>query len=183
MTHAAKKTCEGCGDDITPEAIMQRQAGLIQGKLLCPNCVELKRRVAMQARATTTQPAGASSASPTTAAPAGKNDDDQLISLVTDDEIPSSKSQMIRSFATGSTLGGAHHEGSLKRPISGPQDAATRVRTFHCKLTDAGLANLDDIINEWLDSHTEVYIKSVTSSIGTFESKKKEPHLFICLFY
>ncbi len=183
MTHAAKKTCEECGDDIAPEAIIQRKAGLMQGRLLCPNCVELKRRVAMQARATSTQSSGESPAAPAAAAPASKNDDDELISLVTDDEIPSSKSQMIRSFSTGSTLGGAHHDESLKRPIGGPQDAATRVRTFHCKLTDAGLANLDDIINDWLDSHTEVYIKSVTSSVGTFESKKKEPHLFICLFY
>jgi hypothetical protein len=183
MTQAAKKTCEVCGDDIAPEAIIQRKAGLVQGKLLCPNCVELKRRVAMQARAAPTQSSSVSSVSSPPAASASTNDDDELVSLVTDDEMPSSKSQMIRSFATGSTLGGAHHDESLKRPIGGPQDAATRVRTFHCKLTDAGLANLDDIINEWLDSHPEIYIKSVTSSIGTFESKKKEPHLFICLFY
>ena len=45
------------------------------------------------------------------------------------------------------------------------------------------LANMDDIVNEWLDKHPDVYVKTVTSSIGTFEAKKKEPHMFVCIFY
>ena len=42
---------------------------------------------------------------------------------------------------------------------------------------------MDDIMNEWLDKNTGVFIKAVTSSIGVFEGKNKEPHLFISVFY
>lgn len=194
MAEAANKTCQGCNTEILPDDIAQRRAGLVQGVLLCPRCVEQKRQAATQPRPAATpaaaspaeqsSPAGAGAAPPiASSAPSVKNDVDEVISLVTDDEMPSSKSQMIRSFATGSTLGGAHHDEKLKRPIGGPQDAATRIRTFHCKLTDAGLANMDDTINEWLDNHPNIYIKSVTSSVGVYESKTKESHLFIAMFY
>jgi len=179
----ANKACQKCGTTITPNDIVQRKAGLVQGMLLCPSCVEMKRRVALQARAAASQTAAASAPQATAVAkPAPQDEADELITLVSDDEMPGSKSK-IRSFAEGSTLGGAHHDESLKRALGGPQDAATRVRTFHCKLTDAGLANMDDIMNEWLDKHPDVYIKNVTSSIGVFESKTKEPHLFVCVFY
>lgn len=186
MNQPEDKRCEKCGAGITAKHIIQRKAGLVQGVLLCPSCVEMKRRVALQARAAANQDSAAPPAAQpvTTAAPApAKDEEDEVISLVSDDEMPTSKSQMIRSFAEGSTLGGAHHEDKLKRPIGGPRDAATRVRTFHCKLTDAGLANMDDLVNEWLDSHPDIYVKTVTSSIGVFESKTKEPHMFVAIFY
>ncbi len=186
MDQTTNKTCEDCGGEITGEQIAQRKAGLVGGVLLCPGCVAKKRQAAVQARANAT-PAAAAPPAQAVAAPAPRltreEEADEVISLVSDDEMPTSKSQMIRSFAEGSTLGGAHHDENLKRPLTGPKEAATRIRTFHCKLTDAGLANMDDIVNEWLDKHPDVYVKTVTSSIGTFESKKKEPHMFVCVFY
>jgi len=174
MNDVAKRTCQVCSAEITPEQIAQRQAGLIQGVLLCPKCVAEKRKAAMQQ---------AQAAAQKKAAAAPVDEADIAISLIDDDEMPTSESRVIRSFAARSTLGGAHHDDKLKRPLGGPRDAASRVRTFHAKLTDAGLANMDDQINEWLDTHPDVYIKTVTSSIGIFESKTKEPHLFVCLFH
>lgn len=189
MNDAAKKTCQVCGAEITAEQIAQRQAGLIQGVLLCPKCVAEKRRQAMQqAQAAAQKKAPAQAAAGQSAGAPAKtaqpvDEADIAISLVDDDEMATSESREIRSFSRASTLGGTRHDDRLKRPISGPRDAASRVRTFHAKLTDAGLANMDETVNEWLDSHPDIYIKTVTSSIGIFESKTKEPHLFVCVFY
>lgn len=182
MADTANKICQGCGAGITAEQIAQRKAGLIQGVLLCPACVEKKRQQALAAQAA--QKAAGHVAVAVPAKKAAPTDEaDVAISLVDDDEMPTSESRMIRSFAKGSTLGGAHHDDKLQRALTGPTEAATRARTFHGKLTDAGLAHLDDTMNEWLDKNDDVYIKSVTSSIGVFESKTKEPHLFITVFY
>ena len=192
MNQPGNKRCHGCGGEITPAQIAERKAGLVQGVLLCPECVEEKRRAAMQTRASGQTAAAEGDAAPPAvqavaipaAAPAQGDDQDEVISLVSDDEMPTSKSQRIRSFAEGSTLGGAHHEEKLHRSLAGAQEGATRIRTFHCKLTDAGLANMDDTINEWLDTHQDIFIKSCTTSIGIFEGGKvKEAHLFICMFY
>ncbi len=56
---------------------------------------------------------------------------------------------------------------------------ASHVRTFHSKLTDDALRYVDTQINAWLDEHPEFEVKLVTTTIGTFTGKVKEPHL-IC---
>ena len=56
---------------------------------------------------------------------------------------------------------------------------AKHVRTFHSKLTDDALQYLDTQINEWLDEHPEYEVKIVSSTIGIFTGKTKEPHI-IC---
>ena len=180
MNDTAKRTCQSCSAEITAEQISQRQAGLIQGVLLCPNCVAEKRRAAMQQAQAAAQKKAAVAPQP---AAQPVDEADIAISLIDDDEMPTSQSREIRSFAKGSTLAAKHHEEKLKRPLGGARDAASRIRTFHSKLTDPGLANMDDSINEWLDSNPQIFIKTVTSSIGIFESKVKEPHLFVCVFY
>ncbi len=162
MAEAVTKTCEGCGGVITSEQIVARQAGLVHGVLLCPACVEKKRQEALAAQR---------------AAEAG-------IALVEGDEAPQQQaSSKIRSFATGSSLAGAHHDANLKRALAGPNEPATRVRTFHSKLTPAALAHMDDLINEWLDSHPDIYIKHTCSTVGNFEAKHVEPHLVVSIFY
>ncbi len=188
MSDAPKKTCQGCGGVITSEQIAGKQAGLIQGVLLCPNCVAEKRRQAMAAQATTQRAVAAPPAAQAAnlvakPAPSLVDEAEVAISLIDEDEMPTSESRMIRSFAAGSTLGGSHHDQSFKRPLGGAADTATRIRTFHAKLTDAGLANLDEIVNQWIDNNPGVFIKSNSTTIGTFESKKKEPHLFVTIFY
>lgn len=184
---AEHRTCQPCGATITDEQIELRQAGLIKGMLMCPACVGAKRQEALAARQTTAAhaPAGvASSAAPTTQhAMTTPPPNDEPISLEAPDEAPGSGMSKIHSFATGSTLSGVHHDERLKRPLSGAQDAPTRCRTFHAKLNDASIAYMNDQINEWVDADPRIFIKTVSTTVGLFEGKHPEPHLFITMFY
>tara|TARA_B100000959_G_C14968163_1_gene618654 strand:- start:225 stop:977 length:753 start_codon:yes stop_codon:yes gene_type:complete len=66
----------------------------------------------------------------------------------------------------------------LRKPtITGT--GASHVRTFHSKLTDDALSYIDQQVNEWLDDNPDLEVKLVTTTIGTFTGKVKEPHL-IC---
>ncbi len=60
---------------------------------------------------------------------------------------------------------------------------AIRVRTFHGRLSDEGMAFMDDKINEWIDQHPEVEVKFVTTTIGQFEGKIREPALVVNVWY
>lgn len=224
MHEGATKTCEGCGGQITPDQIIQKQAGLVAGVLLCPRCVEQKRRELMAARnaAMQAQAAGPPAASQPTASGAaaartahapgtaqqeltdtGSSTDlgtaaggvwippvhdgekdiaDETLSLVGAEESSVTGTSKIRSFDRDGALSGEHKD-SFKRPLTPHDEPATRVRTFHGKLTEAGLAHMDDLINKWIDSHPDVFIKSSSSAVGTFEGKTKEPHLLVTLFY
>lgn len=187
---ATARTCEKCGTDITQEQITQRQAGLVQGVLLCPACVEGKRKEAIEAHR------AAAAAQGVPVATAGGNSGvlrditQEKINLV-DDEVeedpgaPVKKQDKprIRSFSEGSTLGGAHHDARLKRHLTGAHDPPTRCRTFHSKLTPGALAHMDDIINDWLDANPEVFIKNVNVTVGPFEAKHVEQHLIVVIFY
>ena len=66
----------------------------------------------------------------------------------------------------------------VQRPNTTGTDAK-HLRTFHSKLTDDALIYLDTQVNEWLDEHPEYEVKIVSTTIGTFTGKTKEPHL-IC---
>jgi len=72
-----------------------------------------------------------------------------------------------------------HHEEKWKRTPNATGHGAIHVKTFHCKLTEDALSYMDQTINEWLDAHPQYEVKFVTSSIGTFTGKLKEPAL-IC---
>lgn len=178
MPDTAVKVCQGCQAEITNEQIMQRQAGLVYGVLLCPQCIEKKKREALEAQ----QRAVAAAA--TTAAPAPPRDiTEEKITLDGDMEAAPAGPSKIRSFAAGSTLGGAHHDATLHRPITGAADPPTRVRTFHSKLTPGALAHMDDLINEWIDSNPGIFIKHVNTTVGPFEAKHVEQHLIVTIFY
>ncbi|MBL4591927.1 MAG: hypothetical protein JKY96_08210 [Phycisphaerales bacterium] len=56
---------------------------------------------------------------------------------------------------------------------------AIHCKSFHCKLTGDSLEFLDQQINEWLDKHPQYEVKMVTTSIGTWTGKSKEPNLII----
>jgi hypothetical protein len=169
-----KKNCEKCGNEITSEELINKQAGLVQGVLLCPVCVEEKRHELIEAQKTAAQKAK----QPVDLA-------DVKIALIEEGEMPKGReAPRIRSFAESSSLGGAHHEQALKRPVSAKNEPATRCRTFHGKLTPAALAHMDDLINEFLDKNPETYVKFATSSVGLFEAKlHAEPHLIMTIFY
>lgn len=197
MPHRAKKNCEGCGTEITPEQIVQREAGLVGGVLLCPACVNRKREELLQARhaGAAAQPAQHAAASATETItesqgsvylpPDKKGADvtDQTLSLVSEEEASPDGRSKIRTFARGDAFADAHAQTDFKRPLAGINEPATRCRTFHGKLTQPGLAHMDEQINEWLDSHPELYIKTCASTVGIFEGKSKEPHLLVTMFY
>jgi hypothetical protein len=87
--------------------------------------------------------------------------------------------QKIRAF--GVTGSKQHHEWKRKPFTTG--QGAVRIRSFHGKLSDQGLAYLDEAVNEWLDQHPEVEVKFVTSNVGVFEGKMREPALVLNLWY
>jgi hypothetical protein len=60
---------------------------------------------------------------------------------------------------------------------------ACRLRTFHGRLSDEGLAYLDDKVNEWLDTHPEIEVKFCTTTVGQYDGKIKEPALIVNVWY
>lgn len=83
----------------------------------------------------------------------------------------------IRTFQQ--TLGGAKHEDNWNRTPNLTGNGAIHVKSFHCKLTGDSLEFLDRQVNEWLDAHPQYEVKLVTTSIGTWTAKLKEPHLIV----
>jgi len=83
-------------------------------------------------------------------------------------------SKKIRTFER---QGGA--EAEWHRTPNATGTGAIHVRTFHSKLNSDSLAFMDQTINEWLDTHPEYEVKFVTSTIGEFTGKIREPAL-IC---
>lgn len=82
-----------------------------------------------------------------------------------------------------SALKAGHDTSKLKRKVLTFGEGATRCRTFHSKLNDPSLANLDERINEWLDQNENMVIKFATSTVGVIEGKHAEPHLIVTVFY
>ncbi|MCA9254249.1 MAG: hypothetical protein KDA33_01370 [Phycisphaerales bacterium] len=197
MSATQPRHCQVCNSAISNEDIVERRAGLVAGVLLCHMCVEKKRQeIQAQVSAQAAAPVAAHAVSHadeigTTQGGVyippvheGEKDiADEPVALIDVDETRVAGSTMIRSFATGSTLAGSHDDTRYKRALAAPNLPATRVRTFHGKLTEAGMAHMDEQINEWLEAHPDVFIKSSTSAIGLFEGKTKEPHMVLTLFY
>ena len=87
------------------------------------------------------------------------------------------KSSKIRTFQQ--QLGGKRHEDSWNRTPNVTGAGAIHVKSFHCKLTGDSLAFLDRQINEWLDDHPQYEVKMVTTSVGEWTGKLKEPNLIV----
>jgi hypothetical protein len=105
------------------------------------------------------------------------------ISLV-EETTPANPNQIISSSSKIKLSSGpAHATHTYKRQTSVTGQGACRVRSFHGRLSDEGMAFLDDKVNEWLDQHAEVEVKFVTTNIGTFEGKIREPALIINVWY
>ena len=91
-------------------------------------------------------------------------------------------SSRIRTFESESKLK-AGTEMDFKRPLNTTGTGATRVRTFHAKLNDGAFHFLDNQINEWLDEHPDIEVKSSNTTIGVVEGKRQEPHVIIQVWY
>jgi hypothetical protein len=79
--------------------------------------------------------------------------------------------------------GTSHRKERWTRKTSATGSGACRVRSFHGRLSAQGLEYMDNQINEWLDQHPDVEVKQVTSNVGIFEGKMREPALILNIWY
>lgn len=76
-------------------------------------------------------------------------------------------------------LGAGRHEDNWARTPNSTGTGAIHVKSFHCRMTGDSLEFLDQQINEWLDAHPQYEVKMVTSAVGTWSGKLKEPNLIV----
>ncbi len=86
----------------------------------------------------------------------------------------------IRTFGDDT---GMKHKTNFKRPLTSGSKTATRIRTFHTRLSQNAMAYMDDQINEWVDENPEIEVKFTNAVIGGVEGKKIEPHLIVTVWY
>jgi hypothetical protein len=111
-------------------------------------------------------------------APPKKESDSDPIGLV-DSPGGDTGTSKIRAFSGGNL--GAEKNYGRKTNVTGT--GICRVRTFHGRLSEEGMAYLDSKINEWLDHHQDIEIKQVTTCIGQFEGKIREQALVVNVWY
>lgn len=110
-------------------------------------------------------------------------DDLEPLALVEEDELAPVAEPQFKSKIRA--LGPEFHQKqhNWKRQPHSSGAGAIRVKSFHGKYSDQGLEHMDDVINVWIDAHPEVEIKFVTSTVGVFEGKIREPALVLNLWY
>lgn len=171
------RTCEVCGATIYAEHIKKGLADFLAGRLLCPHCLEEKRKIAMVNPAIVfrdEKPA---------------EQEDEPIALIPEEELEDTRGATGPSGTTGGRSGGTSFgmpiiERQYQRPLLAGSRNATRCRTFHCKLNDPSFARLNEVINEWVDANEGIEIKFATSCIGPIESKSSiDQHLILTVFY
>ena len=116
--------------------------------------------------------------------PAPASSDEDAISLVEDadgDALEQTAPAGPSKIKFGADLGIKKHD--WKRQLKQGGAGATRVRTFHGKLSDQGLEYIDEAINVWLDDHPEIDIKFVTTNVGMFDGKFKDLALIVNVWY
>lgn len=101
------------------------------------------------------------------------------ISLVEPSDGDAPPISKIRAFGVGTTQAAR----AWKRPTHAHGTGAVRVRTFHGKLSEQGMDYMDNQINEWLDGNPDIEVKFVTSTVGQFEGKIREPALVLNVWY
>ncbi|MFG0307111.1 MAG: hypothetical protein ACF8Q5_12945 [Phycisphaerales bacterium JB040] len=89
-----------------------------------------------------------------------------------------SEAPKIRNFEQRLS-GNRRHEDEWNRSPNSTGTGAIHVKSFHCKLTGDSLEFLDRQVNEWLDAHPQYEVKFVTTSVGTWTGKLKEPNLIM----
>ncbi|KAA0213295.1 MAG: hypothetical protein DYG94_11770 [Leptolyngbya sp. PLA3] len=85
----------------------------------------------------------------------------------------------IRTFAQG--LGATNTDVCTREPNK-TGTGAIHVKSFHCKLTGDSLSFLDQQINEWLDANPNYEVKLVTTTVGEWTGKLKEPNLIVTVW-
>jgi hypothetical protein len=70
----------------------------------------------------------------------------------------------------------------FKRPVNLNGQGATRCRMFHCKVAESSMDNMENQINDWLDSG-QIEVKQVGHVVGMMEGKHTEPNVIVIVWY
>ncbi len=152
------KSCDVCQATIYQEHLDRHLAARWAGQLLCPHCLAAKKKTDEDK----TDP-------PPPEADASGQASDALAA------------RGVSGFGTGDVVG--QESPPLGRPLNQTGQGATRIRTFHARLSDGAVRHLDQQVNAWLDNHPEVEIKFANTTCGVWEGKHAEPSLILSLFY
>jgi len=166
------KVCSKCGVSIPGQAIIDGQAKLLNGQLMCAECAgKAESAIAVQAAQ-----APAAAGQPTGSAAGGG--DETPVKL---DEAEEPGGEEITIFGGGVTHG--RKEVAFKREPAMTGQGAIRVRTYDSKLSRPAFQVMDEQINQWLDE-SGYEVKQVTACIGDIHGKTTiEPHLIINIWY
>lgn len=155
--------CGECGAIIYQEHIDRGLAARRDDVLLCPHCLADHKKAEAKAPPMDAEP----------------------LSLV--DEPPTGDRSGLTSLQ-GSAAGVAvepigTESARYKRPLTVTGQGASRMRIFHAKMSDAGVRNIESLINTWLDANPDVEVKFATSTVGPWEGKHAETHLIVTVYY
>ena len=168
------KACELCGATIYPEHMKAGTADQWMGKLLCKHCLDEKKQLAA------VNPAAAFAA-------VNPRAEMEPVSLVIDEtEVVEANAPPPPAPAPGrgSAANVPARHVQYRRPLAPESSYATRCKTFHCRLSPTAMANLNEMINEWVDASDDIAIKFATNCIGNIEGKSSsDPNLFVTVFY
>jgi hypothetical protein len=151
----AVMSCHICGASIYREHIDRGLAGRWAGQVLCPHCLAEKR--------------GPAAGEPDHAAKTDENDAGTH----------PGRSSTYAGFAGLTDLDSMPYQ----RPLQPGPHGASRMRIYHCKLSEGPLMQLNRQVNEWLDAHPDIEVKFATSTIGTWEGRHAEQHIILTLYY
>lgn len=112
--------------------------------------------------------------------PKPETGDEEPLGLIEDAERPGTEGK-IRAF--GSDAGGSVRKEHYTRKPNVVGTGSCRIRSFHGRLSQQGLEYMDNQINNWLDANPDIEVKTVTSTVGVFEGKMREPALILNLWY
>lgn len=174
MSDANIQTCGSCGASVYPEHVASGKAAEMEGKLLCPLCLADYKRTH---HVDETRYTGQSSMRAPGESEAG--------SIAIDPSaLTSAGSTQVRAFGQDTLAGASVYDDSeYKRPLLGPNEGATRCRTFHAKLNDGAVGFMNRQICEWADSNPDIVIKFASTTMGVWEGKKSDPTLIVTVFY
>lgn len=108
---------------------------------------------------------------------------DDPIDLVEEAPPITATKSMIQPLSKIRVEGHGNQQKTFNRKTDVTGHGALRVRSFHGRLSDEGLAYMDSKINEWLDQHPEIEVKQATTCVGEYEGKIREPALIVNIWY
>ncbi len=158
ITGDAVMTCQGCGASVYREHIDRGLAGRWAGLLLCSHCLSERKKSA----------GGHHEGAPL----AGAEEGHDLVPHPDKTSVGLSAIVMSDPEAAG-----------YRRPLNRLGTGASRIRIWHCKLSDGPLSVLNQQINEWLEVHPDVEVKFATTTIGEWEGRRSEAQFIITLYY